>query len=130
MLVERIFEYKIEMRSATKRVPAQLFESPAEAQWAFLSGLFEGDAHICMKGVNGRVTAYIEYMTASPLLARQVVSLLLRRGVFALICPMQKHATNTVQKRRRTYYAVYIYGSEQLRVCARCLSFVGAKSAN
>jgi chromosome segregation protein len=128
-LLERIIEHKIEMRSATKRVPAQLFEAPAETQWAFLSGLFEGDAHICTKEVNGRVTAYIEYMTASPLLARQVVSLLLRRGVFALVRSKQKHATNTVQKRRRTHYAVYVYGSEQLRMCARYLSFVGAKQA-
>ena len=127
MLLERIFEYKIEMRSATKRVPAQLFEAPAEAQWAFLSGLFEGDAHICVKNVKGRVTTYIEYMTASPLLARQVVGLLTRRGVFAIIRPKQKHATNTEQKRQRTYYAVYIYGADQLRLCARHLSFVGAK---
>ncbi len=80
-----------------------------------------------MKEVNGRVTAYIEHMTASSLLARQVVSLLLRRGVFATIRPKQKYASNTQQKRRRTYYAVYIYGSEQLRLCARHLSFVGAK---
>jgi chromosome segregation protein len=127
MLRERIFEYQIEMRSATKRVPSQLFEAPAVAQWAFLSGLFEGDAHICMKKTNGRVAAYIEYVTASPLLARQVVGLLMRRGVFALIRPKQKYATNTERKRRRTYYAVYIYGSEQLRLCARYLSFVGAK---
>src|SRR5262249_14871711 len=59
-LLERIFEYKIEMRSAIKRAPTQLFESPAEVQWAFLSGLFEGDAHICKKGAPGRVTTYIE----------------------------------------------------------------------
>jgi chromosome segregation protein len=128
-LLERAFEYKIEMRSATKRVPAQLFEAPAEVQWAFLSGLFEGDAHICKKEVNGRVTAYIEYMTASSVLARQVISLLLRQGVFALIRPKQRYASNTEQKRRRTYYAVYIYGSEQLRLCTQHLSFVGAKQA-
>jgi chromosome segregation protein len=128
-LLERVFECKIEMRSATKRAPAQIFEAPAESQWAFLSGLFEGDAHVCVKEKNGRITTYIEYMTASSLLARQVVSLLLQRGVFALIRPKQKYASNTEQKRRQTYYAVYIYGTEQLRVCAGHLSFVGAKRA-
>jgi chromosome segregation protein len=127
--LERVCQYKIEMRSATKCAPAQLFEAPAETQWAFLSGLFEGDAHICRKEVNGRVTAYIEYRTASSLLARQVVSLLLQRGVFALVRAKPKHATNSAQKSRRAYYAVYVYGAEQLRLCARYLSFVGAKQA-
>jgi chromosome segregation protein len=128
-LLERAFGYKIEMRSATKRIPAQLFEAPAETQWAFLSGLFEGDAHIRQKEVNGRFTACIEYMTTSSVLARQVVSLLLRQGVFALVRQKQQPVATTVQKRRRSSHAVYIYGADQLRVCARRLSFIGAKSA-
>jgi chromosome segregation protein len=101
-------------------------------QWAFLSGLFEGDAHIHFrqpKAQGSKSQPYIEYTTASRRLAEQIVSLLLQRGIFASLKTKQKHATNTREKRRRTYYSVYIYGSEQLRRAAYHLSFAGQKQA-
>lgn len=128
-LVERLFEFPLNSKSSQKRVPPQLFEAEADAQWAFLSGLFEGDAHIYLreKREGKKILAYIEYTTASRQLARDVVAILLRRGVFASIRAKERYASNTVEKRRRTYYSVYIYGSEQLRNVAQQLSFAGVK---
>src|SRR5207247_548993 len=100
----------------------------AATQWAFLSGLFEGDAYISVRPqVGKRPMAYIEYSTASETLARQVIALLLRQGIFALLRPHRKRATNSALGQERTYYSVLIYGIEQMRHAAQHLSFVGAK---
>ncbi|HVF27238.1 MAG TPA: chromosome segregation protein SMC, partial [Pyrinomonadaceae bacterium] len=127
--LERLFNFSIGSCSADKEVPPQVFRAEAETQWAFLSGLFEGDAHICARpAANGKPAhAYVEYVSASRKLAEQVVALLLRRGVFAVLREKEKYASNTAAKRRRTYYSVYIYGTEQLRRVAGQLSFVGNK---
>ncbi|MBA3321440.1 MAG: AAA family ATPase, partial [Pyrinomonadaceae bacterium] len=128
--LERLFNFPVNSTSAEKEIPPQLFHADPATQWAFLSGLFEGDAYVCAKpvGSDGKhAHAYIEYATASEKLARQVVALLLRQGVFALLRTKEKYASNTVAKRRRTYYSVLIYGTEQLRRAAAQLSFVGEK---
>jgi chromosome segregation protein len=126
--LERLFDFPINSCSADKEIPAQLFGADASTQWSFLSGLFEGDAYISVKSKNGNSRPpFIEYTTASLKLARQVVSLLLRLGIFATLRPREKYASNTLEKRRRTYYVVLIYGAEQLRHTARHLSFVGEK---
>jgi intein/homing endonuclease len=128
----RLFGCGTSVKSATKQIPQQVFESSPEAQWAFLSGLFEGDGHICVlrsrSETHGKKTqAYIEYTSASERLAQQVIGLLLRLGVFASIRAKEKCATNTTDKHRRTYYSVYIYKTDQLRYVARHLSFAGEK---
>jgi intein/homing endonuclease len=126
--LERLFNFPINSSSADKEVPSQLFEAGASTQWAFLSGLFEGDAYISVRSKNeDSRPPFIEYTTASLKLARQVISLLLRLGVFATLRAREKYAANTVEKRRRTYYSVLIYGTEQLHHTARHLSFVGEK---
>ena len=127
--LERLFGFAVDSVSAEKEVPPQLFGADEETQWAFLSGLFEGDAYVCARppAAGKSAHAYVEYTTASPKLARQVVSLLLRRGVFALLRENEKYASNTAARRRRTYYSVLIYGAEQLRRLAQRLSFVGEK---
>ena len=129
MVLERLFNFPVASSSAEKQVPPQVFEADEKVQWAFLSGLFEGAAYICVrpKAEGKRATAYIEYATASPLLAQQVVALLLRLGVFAVLRPKQKYASNTIEKRHRTYYSVLLYGTEQLRYVAQHLEFVGEK---
>src|SRR5207237_591901 len=96
------------------------------AQWAYLSGLFEGDAYI---SVGGSKAPYVEFTTASSKLAQRTVSLLLRLGIFAVIRSKMKYASNTVARQRRQYHAVFVYGTEQLRSLAANLSFVGAKQA-
>src|SRR5262249_3735828 len=126
--LERLFNFPIDSKSAEKRVPPHIFQSDSYTQWAFLSGLFEGDAYISARTSDGkRPMVYIEFATASETLARQVVALLLRLGVFALLRPRRKSASNAKERRERTYYSVLIYGAEQLRSIAQHLSFVGAK---
>jgi chromosome segregation protein len=129
--LERIFNFPINSRSAEKELPPQIFKVDAKIQWEFLSGLFEGDAYICARPQknNGKFLVYIEYVTASERLAKQVISLLLRLGVFALLRPREKAASNTERKTKRTYYSVLIYGTEQLRYAAQNLSFVGEKKS-
>jgi chromosome segregation protein len=126
--LERLFNFPVNSISAEKQAPSQLFESDDETQWAFLSGLFEGDAYISAPSVDAnRKPPYIEYVTASRRLAHQVVALLLRLGVFALLRTRQKYASNTTEKRRHDYYSVLIYGADKLRFVAGHLSFVGEK---
>jgi chromosome segregation protein len=127
--LERLFNFGVASSASVKEVPSQLLEAEPETQWSFLSGLFEGDAYVCVKtNADGkRHTAYIEYATASLQLAHQVIALLLRLGIFAFLRPKEKYASNTALKRRRTYYSVFIYGNEQLRQISRQLTFVGKK---
>lgn len=127
VVLEALFEMRSTDRSAAKRVPQRMFSAPEEMQWAFLSGLFEGDAYLCHKRYRGHDQSYLEYATASEDLARGVASLLLRLGVFATIRMKLKWATNTVEKTRRPYWSVYVYGSEQLQTLARHLVFAGSK---
>jgi chromosome segregation protein len=130
VLLSALFEMGEDDRSAFKRVPERVFSAPEEIQWAFLSGLFEGDVHLCHKRYRGRVQAYAEFASASEELARGVVSLLLRLGVFGSIRSKVKWAANTRRKTKRTYWSVYVYGSEQLRFMAAQLKFAGGKSSS
>jgi hypothetical protein len=121
---------KVGAKSTQKLIPTQIIAASSETQWAFLSGLFEGDGHVHIsKTKKGKFQAYIEFMSASRVLAEQVVSVLLRLGIFATLHAKEKYATNTIAKIRRTYYAVYIYGNGQLLQAAKHLHFVGAKQA-
>ncbi|HZP96186.1 MAG TPA: LAGLIDADG family homing endonuclease [Candidatus Limnocylindria bacterium] len=127
LVLEALFEMRGTDRSALKKVPSQILTAPEPMQWAFLSGLFEGDVHLCHKMYRGRFQSYAEYASASEELARGVVSLLLRLGVFASLRSKVKWASNTVDKTRRTYWSVYVYGADQLRVLGRNLRFAGDK---
>ncbi|MDQ2913390.1 MAG: hypothetical protein M3T56_09055, partial [Chloroflexota bacterium] len=127
VLLEALFDMRPTDRSATKRVPRRIFSAPEDMQWAFLSGLFEGDVHLANKIVRGHVQAYAEFASASEELARGVVSLLLRLGVFASIRSKTKWASNTENKTRRTYWSAYVYGVDQMRTLAAHLRFAGDK---
>jgi chromosome segregation protein len=127
VVLERLFNFPVNSSSAEKERAPQLFEADAPTQWAFLSGLFEGDAYISAQTADKPRPPFIEYVTASEKLARQVIALLLRLGVFATLRSKERFASNTAEKRRRTYYAVMIYGAESLRHVAEHLSFIGEK---
>ena len=127
VLLSALFEMHETDRSAVKRVPKRIFAAPEEMQWAFLAGLFEGDTYLTHKRYRGHIQAYAEYASASEELARGVVSLLLRLGIFASIRSKTKWATNTQKRVRRTYWSVYVYGNEQLRTLAHHLRFAGDK---
>jgi len=128
-ILEGFFNFPVNSNSFEKEIPPQVFQCKADVKWAFLSGLFEGDAYICSRPQrsNGKLLNYIEYATASEKLARQTVSLLLQLGIFAYLRPKQKYAANTSKKTVRTYYSVLIYGSKQLVKIAEKLLFVGEK---
>jgi chromosome segregation protein len=128
ILLDRLFGLKMNSGSAQKVVPELLLSAPEHVQWAFISGLFEGDSYLCVERYRGRAQAYVEYASASESLARGVVSLLLRLGVFAIIRRKEKYAANTLAKTRRTYFSVYVYGNEQLRVLKAHLRFAGDKA--
>ena len=133
-IMERLFGLKINSNSATKCVPPQLFESDQETQWAFLSGLFEGDGHVHLRASKMRIShakaqQYIEYVSASGTLARGVVALLLRLGVSALLRPKIHRLPAGSTRETRIYYHVLIYGREQLQYVAQHLDFVGKKQA-
>ncbi|HRH45147.1 MAG TPA: LAGLIDADG family homing endonuclease, partial [Pyrinomonadaceae bacterium] len=127
--LEKVFSFPINSTSFEKEVPSQLFQADSDTKWAFLSGLFEGDAYVCSRPQksNGKLLNYIEYTTASKKLANQVVSLLLQLGVFAYLRPKQKYASNTIEKTVRQYFSVLVYGSKQLINVAQNLQFVGEK---
>ena len=127
VLLSALFGMAETDRSALKQVPDKMFGAPENVQWAFLSGLFEGDAHVCHKPFRGHIQSYVEFASASESLARGVVSLLLRLGIFSTIHSKIKWATNTQKKTRRRYWSVYVYGNEQLRVLGRSLRFAGTK---
>jgi chromosome segregation protein len=127
VLLDDVFWFRVGTLSRDKQIPPALFEADATSQWAFLSGLFEGDGHVVTED-QGRPRARISYVTASATLAHQVVSLLLRVGVFASIFSYESYATNTVARTRRTYYSVYIDGIQQVEKATRGLAFVGGKS--
>lgn len=128
-VLERVFGFAVGSGSFEKQAPPHVFAADEETQWAFLSGLFEGDAHVSVRPSCGgkKTLAYIEYVSASETLARQVVALMLRLGLFAQIRPVQKYAANTAQKRRRMYWSVLVHGNKALRHAAARLRFVGAK---
>ena len=127
--LEKVFNFRINSNSFEKEIPPQIFQTDSATKWAFLSGLFEGDAYICSRPQknNGKILNYIEYATASEKLAKQVISLLLQLGIFAYLRPKQKYASNTLEKRVKNYYSVLIYGSKKLKTIAENLEFVGEK---
>jgi chromosome segregation protein len=128
-LLDRAFGLTRGSVAAEKRIPIGMLAAPEHVQWAFLSGLFEGDVHVCTsRGRRPGGYAYLEYATASRDLAKEVVSLLLRLGVFALLRSKVKWATNSPTRKPKTYYSVFVYGAEQLRFVASRLTFAGAKN--
>ncbi|MGH7393346.1 MAG: LAGLIDADG family homing endonuclease, partial [Candidatus Rokuibacteriota bacterium] len=130
VMLDRLFGVRIGGGSAEKIVPPQLWTADDDVVAAFLSGLFEGDAFVHeARTPRGTAMPYFEYVTASRPLAEGVVTLLLRLGVLSLLRVKRKYASNTTARRRRTYYSVYVYGTEQARRLASRLEFVGGKRA-
>jgi chromosome segregation protein len=125
-MLDRSFSFRTGTASAEKEMPSQMLHADPASQWAFLSGLFERDAYVTTgRGFPRR--PHIRYETASHRLALQVVSLLLRLGVFASVCSYGSHATNAVARTRGTRYAVLIDGIDQVRIAGSGLSFHGDK---
>jgi chromosome segregation protein len=114
-------------RSAVRRVPDEIFGAAENAQWAFLSGLFDGEARIGHRPFRGHLQTSVEFASASEELSRGVVSLLLRLGVFATLHSKIRWAAGTDKKARRRHWTVFVRGKEQVRRLGRNLRFTGDK---
>lgn len=126
-LLDRTFGIRRGGHSSTKKIPSLIFSAPDDVVWAFLSALIEGDGCIRVNSSNPhKRMAYVEYATASETLARGLTTLLLRLGVPSMVRAKQKQASNG-RSIRKTYYSVYIYGSDSLQRLAAGLSLVGKK---
>ncbi|MBI4981911.1 MAG: hypothetical protein HZC15_02005 [Candidatus Omnitrophica bacterium] len=124
--LEKAFDFKVDGISKDKKVPSQLFYAEEQVVAEFLSGLFEGDGYLSLDRPGSG--DYFEYSTASKELAQGISSLLLRLGVFSIIREKKKAATNTVEKKKRTYYSVFIYGLSNIKRLCKNLRFVGKKA--
>ncbi len=120
--LDKNFGLDIGSKSAEKSVPYAIFYSSEDIIKNFLASLFEGDGYFNLKG---RQT-YFEYSTASKELAHGIQHLLLRLGVLSNIKEKIKHATNTKNKTKRTYFSIYVYGNS-LEILLKQLELKGRK---
>ncbi len=125
--LDRVFDIKHGGKSDGKVVPPQLFSASTGVISEFISALFQGDAYFKNKRERGGSNFYIEYSTASRKLAYGLSTLLLRLGVQALVRKKIKYAANTLQKTKRTYYSLYIYGITNIKKIAPYLHLKGKK---
>jgi replicative DNA helicase Mcm len=88
----------------TKKAPPALFRSPVACQVAFLSGLFDADAHFSRRGE-------IEFYTASHRLAMDVLELLDQLGVRSSV--KQK----SVKGYEQVYWRVVVAGQSAVELC-------------
>jgi len=132
LLLDRMFGMTIDGHSRTKKVPDQIFKSPDSIVAAFLSALFDGDGHFCFKKgaktkTGHKSSVYAEYASASEELARGVSSLLLRFGITSVIRSKQKWASNSPVRKKKTYWSLFVYGGENVRLFAQVLNLKGRK---
>ncbi len=95
--------------SSEKDIPNYLLSLGKKSTSNLLAGLFDTDGSV------RKDLGIIEYCTKNKNLARQIQSLLLRFGIIAKIKLRMCAAINTLEKKKRPYYYLYIYGSENLR---------------
>jgi len=117
--LDKIFSLKVDSHSSEKMVPEPLFIAPRNIISEFMGSVIDGDGYISSKG------KYIEISTKSKKLAKGLATLLLVLNVQSIINSKKKYATNTKNKTKRTYYFVYIYGTNNI---ARLKKLVNLKS--
>ncbi len=107
-------------RSWEKRVPALLFEQPAEHIALFLKHLWATDG--CVRAPTGKTRhPALYYATSSEGLARDVLSLLLRVGINAVARPSPQGTKG------RTQYHVHVMGRQDILTFADRVGAVGAR---
>jgi replicative DNA helicase len=107
------------LRSHEKRVPAILFEQPADTIAVFLRHLWATDGCIRPPNENRRHPA-IYYATSSEQLAYDVQSLLLRLGINAVLRPRSQGVKGRMQ------YHVLVMGHEDILAFADKIGAAGA----
>jgi len=110
------------LRSYEKRIPARVFEQPAEGIARFLRHLWSTDG--CIRMVQrGRPYPAIYYATSSPQLALDLQSLLLRVGIRTRV---ESHSQGT---KGRDQFHVKLSGRSQVLRFAEVVGAVGAYKA-
>src|SRR6185312_11759733 len=92
--------------SYEQRLPDLIWEQPAEARWALLSGLFEGDGSWSL--INGGPSVIIEMGTVSDELADGVLRLLASVGIVA------SKRTGQAAKSTKDTHWIRISGADQV----------------
>jgi DNA gyrase subunit A len=103
------------LRSAAKRIPERVWQSPQAFKRVFLQALFTGDGS---SSLLRRRAIQISYSTYSEQLAKDVQLLLLEFGVVSRLCRYAKGEFKVVLTNRR-----------DARLFARNVGFLGAKQA-
>ncbi len=102
-------EYANSITSERKKIPVKLLESDNEGIAHLLQGLFDTDGSV------RKDISIIEFCTKNKELAKQIQGLLLRFGILSKIKLRACCAINTLDKIKRDYYYLYIYGQENLK---------------
>lgn len=95
--------------SEIKKIPSILLTADNEAISNLLAGLYDTDGSV------RKDIAIIEYCTKNKYLAEQIQGLLLRFGIISKIKRRECCATNTLEKIKRDYFYLYIYGIENFK---------------
>ena len=102
--------YSAGQKSRQKDIPNFIMSAPDEVAREFIRAFVDCECHV------SKSVPQIEVMTASKQIASKLAYLLLRFGIFSQVKEKTKYAANTVDRTRRQYYAVSVYGSDNLRV--------------
>ena len=92
--------------SGEKRVSVSLMKSPNHILKEYIKALYDCEGHVV------KTKREIEFSTKSEVLAKQLRLLLLRFGIYSQLSSMQKYASNTILKTKRTYYRLRISGAQ------------------
>ncbi len=115
VFLEKVFGINRGHKSSVVEVPGQIFTASDSIKSHFLAGLIDCDGYVNAVIRGNKHQCYLEYSTASKKFAEQVSTLLLSLGIIGLVKEKRKHATNSRQKRVKTYYSVMVYGLRNLK---------------
>jgi intein/homing endonuclease/uncharacterized protein (DUF362 family) len=95
---------EVPLKAGNKRVPEALYRCPDAEIAAFLSGYLDGDGHVAARQADVSAT------TKSPELARDLVTLFARLGVYAFVKPVESTIPG-VWTESRTHQQVTVSGA-------------------
>jgi chromosome segregation protein len=101
--------FSIPLNSGNKFVPNEILKGDLDTIANFLSGLLDTDGSV------RKDVGTIEFCSKSEKLTKQVQRLLLRFGVLSKVKVRMNCASNTVNKTKRPYYYLYIFGHENIK---------------
>lgn len=99
----------IHLNAGTKVIPDEVLRVNLDAVSNVVAGLFDTDGSV------RKDAAIIEYCSKNKNLTYQVQRLLLRFGVLSKVKKRINYAHNTLEKTKRPYYYLYLYGHENIK---------------